>query len=229
MKVEGQKVEILIYSDSSASDENCFTCETPGVGSGSIMGTFVPLAFNSDGNSNFRYRGGMLRKLCLPFKYRSQSFCAASVTLSRFIIPRSYIQLNILGKIWCKFFLLALLAADRITLSRNSSLSSNSPPDPTQTVVDAFDAPLLPPLPHPYSDYQRKFYNTDAALVIDFGSSHCRAGWSTEAEPRVVFDSIVAKYRERASKGGCGWQGQHPRRKLVPFQYNRQSQHQNPL
>ncbi|KAJ9088738.1 Nuclear actin-protein involved in chromatin remodeling, variant 2 [Entomophthora muscae] len=89
----------------------------------------------------------------------------------------------------------------------NSSLSSNSPPDPTQTVVDAFDAPLLPPLPHPYSDYQRKFYNTDAALVIDFGSSHCRAGWSTEAEPRVVFDSIVAKYRERASKGGVAGRG----------------------
>ncbi|KAJ1737909.1 Nuclear actin-protein involved in chromatin remodeling [Coemansia sp. Benny D160-2] len=34
-------------------------------------------------------------------------------------------------------------------------------------------------------------------LVIDNGSGKCRAGWATEENPRLEFESIVAKYRNR--------------------------------
>ncbi|KAI8645675.1 hypothetical protein BD408DRAFT_338413, partial [Parasitella parasitica] len=29
------------------------------------------------------------------------------------------------------------------------------------------------------------------------GSSHCRAGWSSEYEPALLFDNVVSKYRDR--------------------------------
>ncbi|KAI0224454.1 hypothetical protein L0F63_007077 [Massospora cicadina] len=44
-----------------------------------------------------------------------------------------------------------------------------SPPGSSPKLVDALEAPLLPPIPHPFADYRQKFYDTDAALVVDLG------------------------------------------------------------
>ncbi|CAO3569735.1 unnamed protein product [Mortierella alpina] len=48
-----------------------------------------------------------------------------------------------------------------------------------------------------YSDYKQSFASTGAAIVIDNGSWQCRAGWSTEERPRLVFDNQIAKFRDR--------------------------------
>ncbi|KAJ1849548.1 Nuclear actin-protein involved in chromatin remodeling [Coemansia sp. RSA 2708] len=39
-------------------------------------------------------------------------------------------------------------------------------------------------------------------LVIDNGSGTCRAGWATERDPRLEFESVVAKYRNRKISAG---------------------------
>ncbi|RKP11800.1 hypothetical protein BJ684DRAFT_6793, partial [Piptocephalis cylindrospora] len=35
-------------------------------------------------------------------------------------------------------------------------------------------------------------------LIIDNGSYECRVGWAGETDPRVRFENMVAKYRDRA-------------------------------
>ncbi|KAJ1810850.1 Nuclear actin-protein involved in chromatin remodeling, partial [Coemansia sp. RSA 2598] len=39
-------------------------------------------------------------------------------------------------------------------------------------------------------------------LIIDNGSGMCRAGWATEKDPRLEFDNLVAKYRNRKISNG---------------------------
>ena len=42
------------------------------------------------------------------------------------------------------------------------------------------------------------------AVVIDTGSGFCRAGFSGDDEPRVVFPSIVGRPRQRGAEVGTG-------------------------
>ena len=37
--------------------------------------------------------------------------------------------------------------------------------------------------------------NKNTCIVIDNGSHSCRAGWSTDNEPKLIFRNLVAKYR----------------------------------
>ncbi|CAG8436899.1 7622_t:CDS:10 [Ambispora gerdemannii] len=45
-------------------------------------------------------------------------------------------------------------------------------------------------------DYE-KFINTNTPLVIDNGSYQCRVGWATDTTPRLQFDNLMSKYRDR--------------------------------
>ncbi|KAG0335027.1 Nuclear actin-protein involved in chromatin remodeling [Podila horticola] len=70
--------------------------------------------------------------------------------------------------------------------------------------MEVDDSPVLYPIqtekpysPTPdYSDY-KDFASTGTAIVIDNGSSQCRAGWATEGRPRLAFDNQIAKFRDR--------------------------------
>ncbi|CAO3614941.1 unnamed protein product [Mucor hiemalis] len=44
------------------------------------------------------------------------------------------------------------------------------------------------------NDY-KKYANSP--IVIDNGSSQCRAGWSSEKSPSMIFDNVVSKYKDR--------------------------------
>ncbi|KAJ1773843.1 Nuclear actin-protein involved in chromatin remodeling [Coemansia sp. RSA 1813] len=64
---------------------------------------------------------------------------------------------------------------------------------------DVYEIPDGPPdaeLVTPYFDYAAMSQG-GTPLVIDNGSGKCRVGWATEEDPRLEFDSIVAKYRNR--------------------------------
>ncbi|KAG0349774.1 Nuclear actin-protein involved in chromatin remodeling [Podila minutissima] len=70
--------------------------------------------------------------------------------------------------------------------------------------MEVDDSPVLYPMqtekpysPTPdYSDY-KDFASAGTAIVIDNGSSQCRAGWATEERPRLAFDNQIAKFRDR--------------------------------
>ncbi|KAG2183609.1 hypothetical protein INT43_006617 [Umbelopsis isabellina] len=49
----------------------------------------------------------------------------------------------------------------------------------------------------PSPDYRSKFAGSATPIVIDNGSYNCRAGWGSERSPRLVFDNLVARYRDR--------------------------------
>ncbi|KAJ2890827.1 Nuclear actin-protein involved in chromatin remodeling, partial [Coemansia aciculifera] len=68
-------------------------------------------------------------------------------------------------------------------------------------VYEIPDGPPEPTLTKPFFDYATKSQG-GTPLVIDNGSSMCRAGWASESDPRLEFVSIVSKYRDR--KGGAG-------------------------
>ncbi|KAG2230003.1 hypothetical protein BDF21DRAFT_422391 [Thamnidium elegans] len=46
------------------------------------------------------------------------------------------------------------------------------------------------------NDY-KKYQSTDTPIVIDNGSNQCRAGWSNEKSPSMIFDNVVSKYKDR--------------------------------
>ncbi|KAI8337816.1 hypothetical protein EDC96DRAFT_523423 [Choanephora cucurbitarum] len=54
----------------------------------------------------------------------------------------------------------------------------------------------IAPYYQPRTDY-RKFGSQSTPIVIDNGSSTCKAGWATERLPSMVFDNVVSKYRDR--------------------------------
>ncbi|KAJ2402926.1 Nuclear actin-protein involved in chromatin remodeling [Coemansia sp. RSA 2559] len=65
-----------------------------------------------------------------------------------------------------------------------------------KTVYEIPDGPPDAELVTPSFDYAAMGQG-GTPLVIDNGSGKCRAGWATEENPRLEFDSIVAKYRNR--------------------------------
>lgn len=83
-----------------------------------------------------------------------------------------------------------------------SAHSSTTSEIGTESIIPVAEAPLLAPLAQPYTDYRSDYYDTEHSLVFDMGSYHTRVGWSNEQDPRLEFDSIVSKFRERSSKGG---------------------------
>ncbi|KAJ1956604.1 Nuclear actin-protein involved in chromatin remodeling, partial [Dipsacomyces acuminosporus] len=68
-------------------------------------------------------------------------------------------------------------------------------------VYEIPDTPPEPALKKPFFDYTSAGQG-GVPLVIDNGSNKCRAGWATESDPRLEFDNIVSKYRNR--KVGSG-------------------------
>ncbi|KAI8821734.1 uncharacterized protein EV422DRAFT_550513 [Fimicolochytrium jonesii] len=68
-----------------------------------------------------------------------------------------------------------------------------------------FLAPDPPPPPETPSYEYEEFRNTDVPIVIDNGSSHLRAGWASDTEPRLQFENIIAKYRgSKSAKADSG-------------------------
>ncbi|KAJ2619602.1 Nuclear actin-protein involved in chromatin remodeling [Coemansia spiralis] len=65
-----------------------------------------------------------------------------------------------------------------------------------KNVYDIPDGSPEPSLVTPSFDYAA-IGQGGTPLIIDNGSGKCRAGWATESDPRLEFDSIVAKYRNR--------------------------------
>ncbi|KAJ2593998.1 Nuclear actin-protein involved in chromatin remodeling [Coemansia sp. RSA 1722] len=54
----------------------------------------------------------------------------------------------------------------------------------------------------PWFDYATMGKDGSVPLVIDNGSGMCRAGWASELDPRLEFDNLVAKYRNRKVSNG---------------------------
>ncbi|KAJ2354741.1 Nuclear actin-protein involved in chromatin remodeling, partial [Coemansia sp. RSA 2618] len=72
------------------------------------------------------------------------------------------------------------------------------------TEGDVYEIPDGPPDPSPAMpsfDFTTMGHGS-VPLVIDNGSGTCRAGWATEQDPRLEFESIVAKYRNRKVSAG---------------------------
>ncbi|XP_072046069.1 actin-related protein 5-like isoform X2 [Amphiura filiformis] len=57
--------------------------------------------------------------------------------------------------------------------------------------------------PDPNHDYPASLKNSAVPLVIDNGSCFCRAGWATDASPRLTFRNVIAKQR-----GKKDWEAQ---------------------
>ncbi|KAJ2725507.1 Nuclear actin-protein involved in chromatin remodeling [Coemansia sp. Benny D115] len=73
---------------------------------------------------------------------------------------------------------------------------------PAMAPYEIPDGPPDPTLPFPSFDYAEMSAGGDTPIVIDNGSGQCRAGWATEADPRLEFDNVVAKYRNRKISTG---------------------------
>ncbi|KAI8324143.1 actin-like ATPase domain-containing protein [Martensiomyces pterosporus] len=69
-------------------------------------------------------------------------------------------------------------------------------------VYEIPDGPPEPALKRPFFDYASASQGS-VPLVIDNGSSRCRAGWATEADPRLEFENIVSRYRNRKASSGA--------------------------
>ncbi|ORX94082.1 actin-like ATPase domain-containing protein [Basidiobolus meristosporus CBS 931.73] len=54
----------------------------------------------------------------------------------------------------------------------------------------------------PAKDYRERFFSSNTPIVIDNGSSFCRAGWASETTPRLNFENVIGKYRDRKSAAG---------------------------
>ncbi|TPX57687.1 hypothetical protein PhCBS80983_g03653 [Powellomyces hirtus] len=63
------------------------------------------------------------------------------------------------------------------------------------TAPEVYLAPDNDSIPHTPTYSYDEARGTSVALVLDNGSGHLRAGWATDASPRLQFDNIVAKYR----------------------------------
>ncbi|OAD08703.1 hypothetical protein MUCCIDRAFT_188150 [Mucor lusitanicus CBS 277.49] len=58
------------------------------------------------------------------------------------------------------------------------------------------DKEYYTPSYYPRTDY-KSHQSAKTPIVIDNGSSHCRAGWASQDEPAMIFDNVVSKYRDR--------------------------------
>ncbi|KAK9727654.1 Nuclear actin-protein involved in chromatin remodeling [Basidiobolus ranarum] len=70
------------------------------------------------------------------------------------------------------------------------------------TTIYTLDESDYPPPLSPAKDYQKTFLSSNTPLVIDNGSWYCRAGWASEAMPRLNFENMIGKYRDRKTSAG---------------------------
>lgn len=72
---------------------------------------------------------------------------------------------------------------------------STAAADETVRIFELRDARSVPDPIYPYSDSLR-----GTPLIIDNGSHHCRVGWATDKEPRIIFRNCYAKHRKDRGK-----------------------------
>ncbi|KAL1922867.1 uncharacterized protein VTP21DRAFT_9243 [Calcarisporiella thermophila] len=77
-----------------------------------------------------------------------------------------------------------------------NSMDIDSKTIPIYTLRDPSPpAPLLTS-----EDYEESSFNSEQTpIVIDNGSYQCRAGWATETDPRLIFDNLASKFRDKKS------------------------------
>ena len=71
----------------------------------------------------------------------------------------------------------------------------NSPKPPPTTIYNVSEPPYQGQLPADREAYRRS--SPDTAIVIDNGSASVRAGWQTDATPRLQFPPLMARYTDR--------------------------------
>jgi len=71
----------------------------------------------------------------------------------------------------------------------------NSPKPPSTHVTNISDPPYRGQLPTTTDVYRKSA--ADTAIVVDNGSSSVRAGWQTDASPRLQFPPLMARYTDR--------------------------------
>lgn len=71
----------------------------------------------------------------------------------------------------------------------------NSPKQPPTHLYHVSDPPYHGQLPTDTSAYRSSSHDT--AIIIDNGSSSVRAGWQTDAVPRLQFPPLMARYTDR--------------------------------
>ncbi|KAF7192283.1 Actin-like protein arp5 [Pseudocercospora fuligena] len=71
----------------------------------------------------------------------------------------------------------------------------NSPKPPPSTIYSISDPPYHGQLEADAAYYRQT--TSDTAIVIDNGSSSVRAGWQTDATPRLQFPPLMARYMDR--------------------------------
>ncbi|EME88612.1 uncharacterized protein MYCFIDRAFT_149227 [Pseudocercospora fijiensis CIRAD86] len=71
----------------------------------------------------------------------------------------------------------------------------NSPKQPPSTIYNVSDPPYRGQLEADATYYRQT--SPDTAIVIDNGSSSVRAGWQTDATPRLQFPPLMARYMDR--------------------------------
>ncbi|KXT00025.1 hypothetical protein AC578_4844 [Pseudocercospora eumusae] len=71
----------------------------------------------------------------------------------------------------------------------------NSPKPPPSTIYNISDPPYHGQLEADAAYYRQT--SPDTAIVIDNGSSSVRAGWQTDATPRLQFPPLMARYMDR--------------------------------
>jgi actin-related protein 5 len=81
------------------------------------------------------------------------------------------------------------------TLPIQTQSGINSPKEPPSHVYGVSDPPYQGQLPADTRAYSQT--NSDTAIVIDNGSSSVRAGWQTDASPRLQFPPLMARYTDR--------------------------------
>ncbi|EGP89704.1 unnamed protein product [Zymoseptoria tritici ST99CH_3D7] len=81
------------------------------------------------------------------------------------------------------------------TLPIQTQSGINSPKGPPSHIYNVSDPPYQGQLPADRHAYSQT--TSDTAIVIDNGSSSVRAGWQTDATPRLQFPPLMARYTDR--------------------------------
>lgn len=81
------------------------------------------------------------------------------------------------------------------TVPIETQTGRNELKDPPSTIYGVSDPPYHGQLPTDVNAYRNT--TRDTAIVIDNGSSEIRAGWQTDASPRLQFPPMMARYTDR--------------------------------
>ncbi|KAK4570452.1 Nuclear actin-protein involved in chromatin remodeling [Recurvomyces mirabilis] len=81
------------------------------------------------------------------------------------------------------------------TIPIHADSGRNTPKPPPTTTFALADPPYQGQLPTDTTSYHHS--TPDTAIIIDNGSSSIRAGWQTDALPRLQFPPLMARYTDR--------------------------------